>query len=66
MFQSKLVVANKTTRRVEFLGQVPPNKKVEDMTDFNSFNLGKDGVSFSVKPWCGELEPFAELEEVWI
>jgi hypothetical protein len=51
---------------VEFLGQVPPNKKVEDMTDFNSFNLGKDGVSFSVKPWCGELEPFAELEEVWI
>jgi hypothetical protein len=44
----------------------PPNKKVEDMTDFNSFNLGKEGVSMSVKPWQGELEHFAELEEVWI
>jgi hypothetical protein len=48
------------------LVRFPPNKKVEDMTDFNSFNLGKEGVSVSVKPWKGELEPFAELEEVWI
>jgi hypothetical protein len=33
---------------------------------FNSFNLGNDGVSVSVKPWQGDLEPFAELEEVWL
>jgi hypothetical protein len=38
-----------------------PNKKVEDMADFNSFNLGKEGVLVSVKPWMGELEPFAKL-----
>jgi hypothetical protein len=44
----------------------PPNKKVEDMADFNSFNLGKEGVLVSVKPWMGKLEPFAKLEEVWI
>jgi hypothetical protein len=44
----------------------PPNKKVEDMIDFNSFNQGKEGVSVSVKPWKGELEPFADLEEVWV
>lgn len=35
------------------------------MADFNSFNLGK-GVSVSVKHWLGELEPYAELDEVWI
>jgi hypothetical protein len=36
------------------------------MADFNSFNLGKDGVSVRVKLWKGELEPYAKLEEVWI
>lgn len=36
------------------------------MADFNSFNLGKEGVSVSVKHWLGELEPYAELDEVWI
>jgi hypothetical protein len=49
-----------------FLVRFPPNKKVEDMTDFNSFNLGKEGVSVSAKHWKGELEPFADLEDVWI
>jgi hypothetical protein len=43
-----------------YLVRFPPNKKVEDMTNFNSFDLGKEGVSMSVKPWQGELE------EVWI
>jgi hypothetical protein len=36
------------------------------MVDFSSFNLGKEGVSVSVKPWQGDLEPFAKLKEVWI
>jgi hypothetical protein len=49
-----------------FLVRFPPNKKVEDMADFNSFNLGKERVSVSVKPWKGELEPFADMEEVWV
>jgi hypothetical protein len=56
-------------RQVEewcFLVRFPPNKKVEDMADFNYFNLSKDMVSMSVKPWQGELEPFADLEGVWI
>jgi hypothetical protein len=44
----------------------PPNKKVEDMADFNSFNLGNDGVSVSVKPWQGDLEPYAKFEDVWV
>jgi hypothetical protein len=34
-----------------FLVRFPPNKKVEDMADFNSFNLVKEGVSVSVKVW---------------
>jgi hypothetical protein len=34
------------------------------MADFSSFNLGKERVSVSVKPWQCDLEPFAELEEV--
>jgi hypothetical protein len=56
-------------RQVEewcYLVRFPPNKRVVDMTDFNSFNLGKDGVSVSVKPWQGNLKPYAELEEVWV
>jgi hypothetical protein len=39
---------------------------VEDMADFTSFNLGKEGVSVSVKKREGELEPYSELEDVWI
>jgi hypothetical protein len=49
-----------------YLVRFPPNKKVEDMADFNSFNLGKEGVSVSVKTWQGDLDPYAELEEVWL
>jgi hypothetical protein len=49
-----------------FLVRFPPNKKVEDMADFNSFNLGKEGVSVSVKAWQGDLDPFAELDECWV
>jgi hypothetical protein len=38
-------------RQIEwcYLVRFPPNKKVEDMTHFNSFNHGKEGVSVSVK-----------------
>jgi hypothetical protein len=49
-----------------YLVRFPPNKKFEDMTDLTSFNLGKEGVVVSVKPWKGELEPYAELQEVWV
>jgi hypothetical protein len=48
------------------LVRFPPNKKVEDMADFNSFNLGKEAVSVSVKAWQGDLDPFAELDECWV
>jgi hypothetical protein len=56
-------------RQVEewcFLVRFSPNKMVEDMTYFNCFNLGKQGVSVSVNPRQGELEPYADLEEVWV
>jgi hypothetical protein len=36
------------------------------MADFNSFNLGKEGVSMSVKAWKGDLNPFAKLDECWV
>jgi hypothetical protein len=49
-----------------YLVKFPPNKRVEDMVYFTSFNLGKEGVSVSVKKWEGELEPYAEMEDVWI
>jgi hypothetical protein len=46
-----------------FLVRFSPNKKVEDMADFNSFNIAKDRVLVS-ETLEGELEPFAELEEI--
>jgi hypothetical protein len=49
-----------------YLVRFPPNKKVENLADFTSFNLGKEGVSVSIKEWHGELEPYAKLEEPWI
>jgi hypothetical protein len=49
-----------------YLVRFPPNKKVEDMADFTSFNLGKEGVVVSVNPWEGELDPYVELQEVWV
>jgi hypothetical protein len=36
------------------------------MVDFNSFNLAKESVSLCVKAWQDEIEPYAELEDVWI
>jgi hypothetical protein len=47
-----------------FLVRFPPNKKVEDMANFNSFNLGKEGVSVSVKAWQGGLIPFCRVRGV--
>lgn len=49
-----------------FLVRFPPNRKVEDMTDFPSINLGKEGVAIRIETWKGELEPYAELQEVWM
>ncbi|KAK3126490.1 hypothetical protein QOZ80_7AG0557400 [Eleusine coracana subsp. coracana] len=49
-----------------FLVRFPPNKKVEDMTDFPSFNLGMEGVSIRVEVWEGDLEPYDELQEVCV
>jgi hypothetical protein len=36
------------------------------MANFNSFNLGKEGVSVSVKSWQGELVSYEKLEDLWI
>lgn len=38
-----------------YLVRFPPNKKVEDIADFPSFNLGKEGVSIKVQQWKGEI-----------
>jgi hypothetical protein len=36
------------------------------MANFNSFNLEKEGVSVIVKTWQGDLDPYADLEGVWL
>ena len=49
-----------------YLVRFPPNKKVEDLADFVSFNLRKEGVSVRVEVWDGDLEPYCELKETWV
>ena len=43
----------------------PSHKKVADIKNYPSFNLRKEGVQV-VLEWIGDLNPFAELQEVWV
>ncbi|TVU48985.1 hypothetical protein EJB05_00274, partial [Eragrostis curvula] len=49
-----------------FLVRFPPHKKVSDIKNLPSFNLRKEGVRVEVLEWVGELDPFEELQEVWV
>ncbi|TVU24263.1 hypothetical protein EJB05_26684, partial [Eragrostis curvula] len=50
----------------QFLVRFPPHKKVADIKNLPSFNLRKEGVRVEVNEWIGELDPFEELQEVWV
>ncbi|TVU42393.1 hypothetical protein EJB05_08795, partial [Eragrostis curvula] len=50
----------------QFLVRFPPHKKVSDIKNLPSFNLRKEGVRVEVLEWVGELDPFEELQEVWV
>jgi hypothetical protein len=50
----------------KFLVRFPSHKKVADIKNYPSFNLRKEGVQVEVLEWLGDLEPFAELQEVWV
>ena len=43
----------------------PPHKKVEDIKNYPSFNLRKDGVQVEVLQWIG-ISILSELQEVWV
>ncbi|CAO2190399.1 unnamed protein product [Urochloa humidicola] len=49
-----------------YLVRFPPNKKVQDLVDLYSINLHKEGVSIKVEAWDGDLEPYAQLQEIWV
>ena len=49
-----------------FLVRFPPHKKVADIKNYPSFDLGKPGVKVEVLEWVGNLEPFSELQEAWV
>jgi hypothetical protein len=36
------------------------------MADLYSINPHKEGVSIEVQVWDGDLEPHAQLQEVWV
>jgi hypothetical protein len=49
----------------KFLVRFPSHKKVASIKNYPSFNLRKEGVQVEVLEWIGDLNPFAELQEVW-
>jgi hypothetical protein len=49
-----------------FLVRFPPHKRVEDIKNFPSFNLRKEGVQVEVIEWIGEMDHLNSLSEVWI
>jgi hypothetical protein len=48
----------------KFLVRFPSHKKVAGIKNYPSFNLRKEGVQVEVLEWIGDLNPFAELQEV--
>lgn len=49
-----------------FLVRFPPHKRVADIKNYPSFNLRKAGVQVEVLEWIGDMEPYGELQEVWV
>ena len=50
----------------KFLVRFPSHKKVSGIKSYPSFNLRKEGVQVEVLQWIGDLNPYVELQEVWI
>lgn len=49
-----------------FLVRFPPNKRVANIKNYPSFNLRKEGVQVEVLEWIGDMQPYSELQEVWV
>lgn len=43
-----------------------PQQNMKDLADLYSINLHKDGVSIKVEECTGDLEPHANLQDIWI
>lgn len=43
-----------------------PHKKVDDIKNYPSFNLRKEGVHVEVLEWIGDILEYGELQEVWV
>jgi hypothetical protein len=50
----------------KFLVRFSCHKKVFGIKNYPSFNLRKEGVQVEVLEWIGDLNPYAELQEVWV
>ncbi|XP_044415916.1 uncharacterized protein [Triticum aestivum] len=50
----------------QFLVRFPPHMKVKDLIELPSINLKKKGVTVSFMKWEGEIECYAETQDVWI
>ncbi|KAM0878763.1 hypothetical protein ACQ4PT_034655 [Festuca glaucescens] len=50
----------------KFLIRLPPNKNINELVEYPSININKEGVSVCFTMWNGELDPFGELQEVWV
>ncbi|KAG2624452.1 hypothetical protein PVAP13_3KG130500 [Panicum virgatum] len=50
----------------QFLVRFSPHRKMTDIKNYPSFDLRKPGVKVEVLEWVGNLEPYSELQEVWV
>lgn len=49
-----------------YLVRFPPHKKVSELSILPGFDLKKEGVKVEVAEWIREIDPFGELQEVWV
>ena len=51
-----------------YLGRFPPHKKVDKIVVSKTFyfDLDKAGVIVYLKVWDGDIEPYADLIELWV
>jgi hypothetical protein len=50
----------------KFLVRFPPSKRIEELVEYPSINLKKEGVVIYFEIWEGEAEPFEEFQEIWV
>jgi hypothetical protein len=52
----------------KFLVRFPPQKHISAtlISDVTYFRLKKEGVLVSLRDWIGDVEPYDELDEIWV